>query len=74
LSFSLLFLQNRTKYYAKFLAKKYPFTILDFDLKRQKKSQKAKKTSHPPHKKFGILDGTKHIHENFGILYFIISK
>jgi hypothetical protein len=74
LSFSLLFLQNRTKYYAKFLAKKYPFTILDFDLKRPKKMSKSQKNSHPPHEKFGILDGTKHIHENFGILYFIILK
>jgi hypothetical protein len=24
--------------------------------------------------KFGILDGTKHTHENFGILHFIIPK
>jgi hypothetical protein len=37
-------LQNRTKHHAKFLAKRYPFFILDFGLKRQKKkSQKAKK-------------------------------
>jgi hypothetical protein len=26
------------------------------------------------HKKFGILDGIKHTHENFGILHFIIPK
>jgi hypothetical protein len=51
----------------------YPFSILDFGLKRPKKP-KSQKSSHPPYKKFGILDGTKHIHENFDILYFIISK
>jgi hypothetical protein len=26
------------------------------------------------HSPFGILDGTKHTHENFGILHFIIPK
>jgi hypothetical protein len=36
-------LQNETKYYAKFLAKRYSFFILDFGLKRPKKSQKNKK-------------------------------
>jgi hypothetical protein len=40
----------------------------------KKKSQKAKKNPHSPHENFGILDGTKHTHKNFGILYFIISK
>jgi hypothetical protein len=43
---------------------------LDFGLKRQKK---AKKVS-PTHENFGILDGTKHIHENFEILHFIIPE
>jgi hypothetical protein len=54
------------------LAKSYPFSILDFGLKRQKK--KKPKSSHPSHEKFGILDETKHTYKNFGILYFIISK
>jgi hypothetical protein len=53
------------------LAKKYLFSILDFDLKRPKKMLK---NPHPPHEKFDILDGTKYIHENFGILHFIIPK
>jgi hypothetical protein len=55
------------------LAKKYQFSILDFVLKRSKKVKKPK-SSHPSHEKFGILDGIKHTHENFGILYFIIPK
>jgi hypothetical protein len=38
---------------------------------RGKKTKKSK-NPHPPHEKFGILDGTKHTHENFGILHFII--
>jgi hypothetical protein len=38
-------LQNGTKHHAKFLAKRYPFSILDFGLKRQKKNQKA--LTHP---------------------------
>jgi hypothetical protein len=54
-----------------FLAKRYPFSILDFGLKRQKKKSKS---PHPPHEKFGILDGTKHVYENFDILYFVIPK
>jgi hypothetical protein len=67
-------LQNETKHHAKILTKRYPFSILDFFcLKMPKKSQKAK-TPHPPHEKFGILDGTKHTHENFSILHFIIPK
>jgi hypothetical protein len=37
------------------------------------RDKKAKKP-HLPHEKFGILDGTKHTHENFGILHFIIPK
>jgi hypothetical protein len=54
-----------------FLAKRYPFSILDFGLKWQKKKPKS---PHPHHEKFGILNGTKHIHKNFSILYFIIPK
>jgi hypothetical protein len=69
-----IILQNGTKHHAKFLAKRYPFSILDFGLKRQKKKAKKLKSSYPPHEKFGILDGTKHTHENFGILHFIIPK
>jgi hypothetical protein len=55
------------------LAKRYPFSILDFGLKRKKKAKKSK-CPHPPHEKSGILDGTKHTHENFGILHFSIIK
>jgi hypothetical protein len=71
--FSPTILQNRTKHHAKFLTKRYSFSILDFGLKRPKKAKKPK-SSHPPHKKFGILDGTKHTYENFDILHFIIPK
>jgi hypothetical protein len=66
-------LQNETKYHAKFLAKRYPFSILKF-WPQEAKKKKPKKSPHPPHEKFGILDGTKHTHENFGILHFIIPK
>jgi hypothetical protein len=39
-------LQNGTKYCAKFLAKRYPFSTVDFGLKRpKKKSQKV--LTHP---------------------------
>jgi hypothetical protein len=55
------------------LSKRYPFFILDFGLKRQKKPKKQK-IPHPPHEKFSILDGTKHNHKNFDILHFIIPK
>jgi hypothetical protein len=48
-----------------------PFWIL---ASRGQKKPKNQKNSHPPHEKFGILDGTKHTHENFGILHFIIPK
>jgi hypothetical protein len=41
-------LQNETKHYAKFLAKRYPFFILDFGLKRLKKAKKIKKPSPTP--------------------------
>jgi hypothetical protein len=47
---------------------------LDFGHKRQKKKSQKAKSPHPPHEKFGILDGTKQTHENFGILHFIIPK
>jgi hypothetical protein len=67
-------LQNGTKHHVKFLAKKYPFSILDFRLKRQKKKAKKSKSPHPPYENFGILDGTKHTHKIFGILHFIIPK
>jgi hypothetical protein len=68
-----IILQNETKHYAKFLAKRYPFSILDFGLKRLKKA-KNPKSPHPSYEKFSILDGTKHTHKNFSILYFIILK
>jgi hypothetical protein len=35
---------------------------------------KKPKSFHQPHEKFGILNETKHTHENFGILHFIIPK
>jgi hypothetical protein len=40
-------LQNGTKHHAKFLAKKYPFSILDFGLKRPKKPKSQKALTHP---------------------------
>jgi hypothetical protein len=67
-----IILQNETKHHANFLAKSYSFSILDFGLKRSKK--KSQKTLTHPHEKFDILDETKHIHKNFGILHFIIPK
>jgi hypothetical protein len=66
-----IILQNGTKHHAKFLAKRYPFSIFDFGLKRQKKKAKKPKSSHPPHEKFSILDGTKH---TMKILAFCISS
>jgi hypothetical protein len=56
-------------HHAKFLVKRYSFFILDFE-----KKAKKLKSPHPPNEKFGILDGTKHTHKNFDILYFIIPK
>jgi hypothetical protein len=67
-------LQNGTKHHVNFLAKRYSFSILDFSLKRAKKKAKKLKSSHPPYEKFSILDETKHTHENFDILHFIIPK
>jgi hypothetical protein len=40
-------LQNGTKHRAKFLAKMYPFSILDFGLKRPKKPKSQKALTHP---------------------------
>jgi hypothetical protein len=68
-----IILQNETKHHAKFLVKRYLFSILDFDLKMPKNAKKPK-NSHLPYEKFGILDGTKHTYENFSILHFIIPK
>jgi hypothetical protein len=68
-----IILQNETKHHTKFLAKRYPFFILDFDLKKKKKAKKPK-SPHPPHEKFVILDVTKYTYKNFSILYFIIPK
>jgi hypothetical protein len=70
LGFGLLFCRIELNIIQFFLAKRYPFSILDFSHKREKKP----KYTHPPHEKFGILDGTKHTHEYFGILHFIILK
>jgi hypothetical protein len=51
----------------------YLFSILDFGLKKLKKARNQK-NPHPLYKKISILDGTKHIHEKFGILHFIVPK
>jgi hypothetical protein len=40
-----IILHNGTKHRVKFLTKRYPFSILDFSLKRQKKKPKNKKLS-----------------------------
>jgi hypothetical protein len=56
-------LKNKTTHHTKFLATKYPFFILDFGIKRPKNPKKPK-SPYPPYEKFGILDETKHIHEN----------
>jgi hypothetical protein len=40
-------LQNGTKHQAKLLAKRYPFSILDFGIKRQKKPKSQKALTHP---------------------------
>jgi hypothetical protein len=68
IGFSSIILQNGTKHHAKFLTKRHSFFILDFGLKRQKKKPKS---SHPPHKKFGILVGTN---TPMKILAFCISS
>jgi hypothetical protein len=66
-----IILQNGTKHHAKFFGKKV--SILHFKFWPQETTKKSK-SPHPPHKNFGILDGTKHTHKNFGILHFIIPK
>jgi len=67
-------LQNGSKHYANFLAKRWLFFILVFSLKRQKKTQKkAPRGSHEDNK-FCIFYETKHDSENFGILHFITPK
>jgi hypothetical protein len=66
-----IILQNRTKHYTKFFGKKV--SILHFGFWPQEVKKKLK-SSHSSHEKFSILDGTKHTHENFGILHFIIPK
>jgi hypothetical protein len=71
LGFGLSFCRIELNVMQNFLAKMYSFSILDFGLKRPKKKPKS---PHPPNEKFGILDGTKHTQENFGILHFIIPK
>jgi hypothetical protein len=38
-----IILQNEIKHHANLLAKRYPFSILDFSLKRQKKIPKSQK-------------------------------
>jgi hypothetical protein len=40
-------MQNGTKYHTKILTKRYPFSILDFGLERQKKKAKKPKSPHP---------------------------
>jgi hypothetical protein len=73
LGFDLSFCKIELNTMQFFLAKRYPFFILDVGLKRPKQAKKPK-SSHPPHEKFSILDKTKHTHENFDILHFIIPK
>jgi len=67
-------LQNKTKHYAKFLAKRWLFSILDFGLKSLKKNPKRASSGSHEGNKFYILDGTKHDPENFDILYSTILK
>jgi hypothetical protein len=69
-----IILQNGTKHHAKILAKRYSFSILDFWPQEAKKRAKKPRSPHPPHEKFGILNGTKYTHKNFDILRFIIPK
>jgi hypothetical protein len=56
--------------HAKFLAKRWLFSIFDLASRGPKKPKRG------PHEgdKLCILVGTKHNPENFGILYFIIPK
>jgi len=50
------------------------FSILDFNLKRQKKILKRVSRSSNKDNKFCILDEIKYSSKNFDILYFIILK
>jgi hypothetical protein len=68
-----IILQNETKHHTKFLAKRYPFFILDFGLLRQKKKPKSQKALIHPMKNLAFWMEL-HTHENFGILHFIILK
>jgi hypothetical protein len=47
LGFGSSFLQNGIKHHAKFLAKRYSFSILDFGLKMPKKPKNQKVIVHP---------------------------
>jgi hypothetical protein len=71
--FWFIILQNKTKHHAKFLAKRYPFSILDFGLKRPKKSQKAKKALTHLMKNLAFWMELNTPKKN-GILHFIILK
>jgi hypothetical protein len=66
-------LQNGTKHHAKFLKKKVSILHFGFWPQKAKKTKKPK-SPHSPHEKFDIFYGTKHTHENFSILHFIIPK
>jgi hypothetical protein len=55
----------------KIFGKKISILHFVFWLQEEKKKPES---PHPPHEKFGIFDGTKHTHKNFGILQFIIPK
>jgi len=65
-------LHNEIKYHAKFLAKWWLFSILDFALR----GKKPKRTSrgHNKGNKFCILDETKYNFKSFDILHFVILK
>jgi hypothetical protein len=65
-----IILQNGTKHHIKFFGKKASILYFGFWPQEAKKL----KSPHPPYEKFGMLDGTKHTYENFGILHFIIPK
>jgi hypothetical protein len=64
-------LQNRCKIFGK---KKVSILHFEFWSQEEKKKVKNSRSSYPPYEKFGILDGTKHTHKNFGILHFMIPK
>ena len=72
IGFWSIILQNRLNTMQFFLAKRWLFSILYFDFKRQKTSKRASRGSHEDNK-FCILNGTNH-DPDFGILYFITPK